>query len=31
MTIEMMQNGLCKVNGTVMTVDQAKAMYPQYF
>lgn len=31
MTIEMMQNGLCKVNGVTMTVDQAKAMYPQYF
>lgn len=31
MTIEMMQNGLCKVNGVTMTVEQAKTLYPWYF
>lgn len=31
MTIELLQNGLCKVQGVVMTLEQAKGMYPQYF
>lgn len=31
MTIELLQNGLCKVQGVVMTLEQAKAMYPWYF
>lgn len=31
MKIELLQNGLCKVQGVVMTLEQAKALYPWYF
>ena len=31
MTIELLQNGLCKVQGVVMALEQAKTLYPWYF